>query len=626
MTRRAAIAWCAAAWLVGPARLASASTPIEQFIAAMAARDAEAMVSIVRDHRDAMTIIFFVTLGHAADRLANPSASTEDVARTRGLIHMGARMAESFDRAFASRNILYQRIADSPSRLSDDVRRKVYSDWSMALFLDTCVSRLRLASERRTIAVDLRSITEAAGKLAVDPMTEQARREPPRRTAERIDRLVETGAEAGLIAALEDPSLTRPLKIKVIGALGALRSSQAVEPLAELLADRAIRDEAVDALARIGDDRAVDALARHLATAGLEQQPVIEALGTIRSARAQGVLVAALGKPNVGERAAELLARLWGEAAPDRFTQIADDSSRPPAVRRQALRSYARWGGTEAIGRLDDWLTDAHLKTVAAELLACRDDPRAVAAMVAMLDDPAIAPIAVEGLCGVGESASGAVAGRLRHLTPAAGTRQAARVLDRLGYAPRTSDERARLAIARGKVIATLASGPAGVRVAFAALRVDDPPIRRTAMTVIAMVFGLPLVGVLVAGIWCRRQWLWPTVKVRLGAGESGQYRQALRKPAADGAVEPGTIRQTLWARSRWRRRQRIKVETLAAGTAWDALGDGPRAFSDTAPAGDDARERYDVLVSVGQSVRPGTYLARAANGAVRVRVTTGSS
>jgi hypothetical protein len=229
--------------------------------------------------------------------------------------------------------------------------------------------------------------------------------------------------------------------------------------------------------------------------------------------------------------------------------------------------------------------------------------------------------------------------------------RRAALLLAEAGYRPTTSAERARMLLAQGRSLGLLWLGPRAVPALLSGLRSSDAGVRGTAATALAVEVlgvGLPLLALF---LWLRRKWLFPDVKVQVTPGDWAQWPQKLRILPEDREAEPGTILRTKWARSRLGRRQRIKVETFV----------GEKATSERVPEEDDVRTefrrriraawlsepspstptgfrdrlgalwrrirrkelgpRQDLLVSVGASVRPGTYLAEGPDGIVRIRV-----
>jgi hypothetical protein len=108
------------------------------------------------------------------------------------------------------------------------------------------------------------------------------------------------------------------------------------------------------------------------------------------------------------------------------------------------------------------------------------------------------------------------------------------------------------------------------------------------------------------------RKWFWPDLEVKLAAGEHRQYPRALRPIGREKSAESGTILKTKWARHWSGRRNRIKVETFVSeGAQLDPEHPG-RKYVD----------KLDLLVSVGASVQPGSYLAKGPNGAVKIIVT----
>jgi|GEM_PF-4977834 len=122
---------------------------------------------------------------------------------------------------------------------------------------------------------------------------------------------------------------------------------------------------------------------------------------------------------------------------------------------------------------------------------------------------------------------------------------------------------------------------------------------------------GIGALGVLSAVgivIFLQRHWLWPAVRVPVAPGQHVQVKAPWSQKA-----EPGVILETLWAKNRWGRRQRIKVETFAGGDETDDYA----FFS----SGSSRPMNLDVLVTAGVSVPKGTYLAVGRNGAVRIDV-----
>lgn len=109
------------------------------------------------------------------------------------------------------------------------------------------------------------------------------------------------------------------------------------------------------------------------------------------------------------------------------------------------------------------------------------------------------------------------------------------------------------------------------------------------------------LIGAL---LYWNRKWIWPDVSLKLTAGGYEQRRRALPMMDGEKKAEPGTILQTVWATNRRGRLQRIKVETFVSE-------EKSQNFA-----------QLDLLVSVGKSVRPGIYLAKAPNGVARIIVT----
>jgi HEAT repeat protein len=609
--------------------------PFRDFLRAMVLKDDAAMKAIVLENREEMAVTFFVALKQSAGALRDAALDENDVSKIRGLLLVSARIARVFDEAYPGQNVLLQQFKDSASLLTGNVRMKTSSDLSMAAFLESSAAQIAAVSNRSTVAADLESIVAAATESPEDRVLrmlkeeqerlrredeERARRERLADAAARLNRLLEARDERGLLNMLRDTALDDSMKGRIVAALGNLRSRQAVDELSRLLTTKAIQGTVVEALGKIGDDKAVDVLAARVADAAIQGR-IVETLGKIRSDRAVNALVEILGDDVVGPRAAALLIQIWGEQAPARFIQVIRNPSQDAARRRQAIRAFASLHAPDEFAGLSSWASDPELKSTVAEVLPDTGDPRAVAALVAMLDDEAVASVAMTGLHRIGLPAGPALVARLHLFSPPGGAKHAAQVLQTMKYQPRTVEEKARLALAQGSVLATVATGMAGFSTAIAAMQAEDRFLRWTGAQVMAIDVGLPTVLLVGTILYLRRKWLWPSMKVRLGPGECCQYRKAVKKGPGDGHAEPGAITQTLWAQSRFGRRQRIKVETLATGESWEIVGEDGRSFKDTAPLAQNPKERNDVLVSVGRSVRPGTYLARGANVTIRVRV-----
>lgn len=632
------LAACIVCGLVCASARAKQGEALRDFLRAMLRKDTQAMRAIVRGHRDEMAVTFFVSLRQSSGELKGPLTGGDDALTVRAMLLLCARIAQTFDEVYPSRNVLYEQFKDSRPLLTGNVRGSVTSDRSLAAFLDSSVKTLAMGGGRYSVAADLESIFAAASESPADralrklrEMQERLRREEADRLRrERLakmtaqcDRLIEARDEQGLLAMLQDVTLDVSVKGKVVVALGELRSRSAVGELSKLLTYRRLAGAVVDALGRIGDDRAMDVLSAHATDAAIKGR-IVEALGKVHSDRSAEVLVGMLGDEDAGPRAAALLTRAWGVKASARFIEVARDRSRGRAGRRQAVRALGDLGGPEGSAELANLAGDPELKGAAAEALSRMGDPRAAGVLVAMLDDEEAAPVAMAGLGRMGPPAIPALVDRLRRFSPSAGIKRAAQVLEDLEHRPRTGEEKARLAVARGRVVDAVTSGAAGAAVALKALTAGDGSVRWTGAGVLAVDVGLPALLLAGLGLYLRREWVWPSLRARLGPGECRQYHGAVKPCPGEGNVQPGTILQTLWAQSRRGRRQRIKVETFVAGEAWEIVGENGLPFEDTAPRAQGPGERYDLLVSVGRSVRPGTYLARAPNGSIRVRVTAG--
>lgn len=123
----------------------------------------------------------------------------------------------------------------------------------------------------------------------------------------------------------------------------------------------------------------------------------------------------------------------------------------------------------------------------------------------------------------------------------------------------------------------------------------------------------LGVVSAVVIVAFLQRHWLRPAVRVTVAPGRHVQLRGAVKAHWRQRA-EPGAILRTLWARDRWRRRHRIKVEVFAGGDETDR----------PATAGAQASRpvvRLDLLITVAASVAEGSYVAVGRNGGVRIDV-----
>lgn len=629
------LAWLAVCALICSSAQAREDDAFRDFFQAMVRKDSEGMRTVVREHRRDMMVAVFVAMRQSATELKDAGLNKEDAAKVRVLLLVCARIARTFDEVYPGRDILYKQFKDARPLVTRHVQAKVTSDVSLADFLKLCVAESAIVSNRRQVATDLESIVAAAtGTPASRTLRRlKARRERLRREAAetarrvrlaratvRINRLRQARDEAGLLRMLQDAASDSSTKGRVVAALAEFPSRQVVDALAALLTDKTIQSTVVETLGRIGDDRAVEVLASHIADARIQAR-IVAALEKVGSGPALKALIQALSDRAVGSHAAAALTRKWGDQAAANFGEIVNDPSRAAPLRQQALRAFASLRSPRQLKELTTWASEPELKVVVAEVLADTKDPGAVAVLVAMLDDESAAPTAMAGLRRIGKPACPALIERLRRFSPSAGMKRAVDILDGMNCRPSTPEAKARLALAKGRVFATVRCGPPGFATAVAALKADDPSFRWTGARVLAVDLGLPAVLLLGMIVYFRRKWLWPSVKVCLHPGECRQIRKAVRRCVADGDAEPGAIVRTLWAHSRFGRRRRIKVETFAAGEAWEIVGHEGQAFADVAPLVRNPYERNDILVSVGRSVRPGAYLARGSNASVRIRV-----
>ena len=592
-----------------------------RFVGGMQRNDSHAMGAVVLSHRDKMAAIFFVALKECAGELRKDSLDSKRAEVIGRLLSVCARIARTFDEVYAGRDVLCGQFKLSRPLLTTNVRVAVTSDRSLAGFLESCTRTVKSRSDRGAVAADLASIFAAA----TEPRRRVVRRLVRLAQAKaRVERLQGDGDEQGLIEALRKPDQDVSVKTAAVKALGELRSRRAVDALAALLPDREIGGGAVEALRRIGGERAVSALSSHIGGADLGGR-IVDALASIGTDSAVGALVAALDDGALGGRAAAALTRKWGDKAANRFADIAGNRSMRTAVRREAVRAFARLHPRDEFARLGAWASHAELREAVAKALPATEDPRAAAMLVDMLDDASVAGAAMAGLGRMGERAIPALTRRLRLSSgPARGMKLAAEVLDRAGRRPPTAEARAWMAIALGRPLPAVLCGPPGLAAGVAALGVDDRAIRWTGGCVVAVDVGAVAVLLLIAALIWRRKWLWPALSVKMQPGECQPSHDALRWREEDGSPEPGAIVRTLWARSRHGRRQRIKVEAFVPVDEWEAGGPPGLPFSRGLRKGRRGGSRCDVLVTVGRSVRPGTYLAVGPGGPVRVRVGRG--
>jgi hypothetical protein len=124
------------------------------------------------------------------------------------------------------------------------------------------------------------------------------------------------------------------------------------------------------------------------------------------------------------------------------------------------------------------------------------------------------------------------------------------------------------------------------------------------------------------AFIYLKRKWLWPEMKLELAQGEHKQLRAAVRGPRNGKHVEPGTILQTTWARNFIGRRHRIKLETFSSEDSSHMLGlHRSQAEHQSVGFEENGDSKLDLLITVGASVRPGSYLSKVRNHGIRIKV-----
>ncbi len=289
----------------------------------------------------------------------------------------------------------------------------------------------------------------------------------------------------------------------------------------------------------------------------------------------------------------------------DGLLAVAADASLPVEGRRDAIAALGQTRSPKAAVGLGFRLQDTELQDEAVKALRALGD-NAISALIQQLDKPAAAT-AVQALVRIGAPAFPALLRRSKQSGP--GRRLAAEALAAAGYRPRSSQERAELLLIRQEKLHLLEMGTAALPAVASALWRREAGTATTALLVLLMALGLFLLFQTVLALvflFRKRRWLRPDFRAVVSAGGRKRLAGVVKQPAEPGG-EPGAILSTEWARDLLGRRRRIKVETLVPIKPGTSQGNA-----------------LDLLVAAGASVQPGTYLAAAPAGSVKIWVKPG--
>jgi HEAT repeat protein len=263
----------------------------------------------------------------------------------------------------------------------------------------------------------------------------------------------------------------------------------AVEPLVAALGDKdsGVREQAAEALGRIGDSRAVEPLVAALGDkeslwSGLVRRYAAEALGRIGDNRAVGPLVATLEDKEDRDwvrrrNAAEALGRIGDNRAVEPLIATLEDKEDNVRVRYAAAEALGCIGDSRAVEPLVAALEDKEewVRRHAAISLGCIGDSRAVEPLVATLEDKEeviwVRHDAAEALGQIGDSRA------VEPLVVALEDKEnyvhhaAAGALGQLGWQPVDETQRALLAIAQQDWDQVVSLGPAAVEPLIELLR-----------------------------------------------------------------------------------------------------------------------------------------------------------
>ncbi len=282
--------------------------------------------------------------------------------------------------------------------------------------------------------------------------------------------------------------VTRRAAVRGLGNLGDAR---ALHPLCVSLTDPDpdVSEAAITALGALGDPGALEPL---LARVGCAYNPtrraVVRALGRVGDPRAVEALLVRLEDEDLEIRAgaAEALGRICDVRAISPLgARLADRSG---DVRRAAVRALVQFGSAAVVplcGFLSD--RDALVRRNAVVALGKLCDPSTLAPLSALLadNDPGVRAVAATALVRLGPIAADVFRGCLQHPRDRV-RRIAAQSLDALGWAPKSPQETAWLAIARGEWAAAIGLGCAAVQPFCAVLGDAERPVRAAAIHALA--------------------------------------------------------------------------------------------------------------------------------------------
>jgi hypothetical protein len=609
----------------------SRATAFEEFLAALSRGDSAAMRSVVSRNRDEMAEDFFLLLREASSTLDGASYDSEERNKARLLVFAAAQLAAAFDSANPDRDLLFQQVQGSPL-LTTAVRSSVYSDAALAQFLSQRAEDLASPGfgAATSISRDLRSIFDAAGEPPEarlrrmqeryeararqeleEAIAEQRKQRELSELSNRIKRLLRARDADGLLSIATDASLPVEARRRAIAALGETDSRQAALSLGPLLHNESMRDAVVGALAALGSVEAAAALASRL-----DDDPIaakaMPALVQISEPNALPPLFEKLRDPQARGRAIETLSAIWGSSARERWLQLVRREPQVETKRFLATCALLAAEDASAVAPLAGFLADGPLEEEALRKLSELGGATAIEILIHQLDDPGTATAAGEALGRIGAPAFPALLRRSGQLGP--GRRLAAETLAVAGYRPRSSREEADLLLVRQATFRLLGMGSAALPSVASALRRREPGAFTTALVVVMIEMGTLVTVLGLALLFQKRRWLRPDFEAKVSAGRRTRLAGVVREPAKpDG--EPGTIISTAWARDFLGRRRRIKVETLVPVKP-------QRDRKKLTRAEDKSQQNpLDLLVVAGASVRPGTYLAIAPAGSVKIQV-----
>lgn len=597
------------------------ATAFEDFVAALSRGDMVAMRAVVEGNQDELVRDFYLLLREAGSILDRSPYDPEERNKARLLVFAAAQLAQTFDDVGPGQDVLVRLIRNSPL-LTVTVRSEVDSDAALARYLSQRTADLAGSGGAASLARDLLSLFEAAAEppearlrrmqeeyeaRARQEMeaaiAEQRRQRELRELVRRVGRLRQAHDADGLQAIATDGSLPVLVRRSAVRFLGEIGSPRAAVSLGPLLHDAELQEDVVKALVALGTEEAAAALA-----ARLDAEPIatraLTALVEIGEPHAVQPLIRKLRDSHTRDRAAAALSTIWGSQARERWLELVRHEPQPAGRRLLATCALLSAGDAAAVPPLAGYLSDGPLEPALLHKLGELGGPPAIAILIRQLDESGAAA-AGEVLGHLGAPAFSALLRRSEQ--PGSGGRIAAETLAVTGYKPRSPQEEARLLLVRGERLGLIRRALTTLPVLTSAARGSDAETAATARSVLAMEAGLLFTVLTLGVLWLRRRWIWPGAEVVLPPGGWTRLPGAVR-PWLWRRRDAGTVLWTAWAHSFLGRRQPIKVEVFAPVE--------PEA-SPSKVLG----TPLDILVAVGISVRPGTYVAASPGGSVRVRV-----